>query len=233
MGQDSKGVEVGGRIKFLLRDSRKQLLDGAMVVEHNAGGDSGVQLGSLVVMKRTKVSFVERGRAASFLVVVELSSPRLLDRPSRSVRSEPPADIVLIILLYFSFHREINSNGENSGRKSEITLSWFLSSTTILGELDLRRGLSDCSSPSLSIPIYPFTVPLYFELVSSLFVFVSFSSSLPSRASLVPPFIRPLFIYKLYKLLCIAQFCSRLDSLRYHGSFPDLVRRVNGSSRRT
>ncbi|KAL7409768.1 kinase-like domain-containing protein [Mrakia frigida] len=54
MGQDSNGVEVGGRIKFLLRDSRKQLLDGAMVVEHNAGGDSGVQLRSLVVMKRTK-----------------------------------------------------------------------------------------------------------------------------------------------------------------------------------
>lgn len=57
MGQDARGVEVGGRIKFVLRDSRNQLLDGAMVVEHNPGKEAGVQLGSLVVMKRTKVSF--------------------------------------------------------------------------------------------------------------------------------------------------------------------------------
>ena len=57
MGQDARGVEVGGRIKFVLRDLRNQLLDGAMVEEHNPGKETGLQLGSLVVMKRTKVSF--------------------------------------------------------------------------------------------------------------------------------------------------------------------------------
>lgn len=55
--QPTQGVrsgEKGGRIKFLLRDSRRQLLEGALLVRPVRDSRTDA-VGSLVVMKRAKV----------------------------------------------------------------------------------------------------------------------------------------------------------------------------------
>lgn len=56
--QATQGVrsgEKGGRIKFMLRDSRKQRLDGALLVRPVRDSRTDA-VGSLIVMKRAKVS---------------------------------------------------------------------------------------------------------------------------------------------------------------------------------
>lgn len=74
--QATQGVrsgEKGGRIKFMLRDSRKQRLDGALLVRPVRDSMTDA-VGSLIVMKRAKVSpFDLSPPAASFLVDQDLT----------------------------------------------------------------------------------------------------------------------------------------------------------------
>ena len=54
-GSDEGGAEVGGRIKFVVRDTRKQVMEGQMVLEWGRSTE-GLPCATRVVMKRTKVS---------------------------------------------------------------------------------------------------------------------------------------------------------------------------------